>query len=363
VRIWFSILLILCTSGCGRFAARRIVQAPNTYPKWLAPDAPVTFTFRSALLTNFTSQYLNIPSPPARIRYRIIEPCDYHFRWTNQFNEATGKLDLQFGAQVPSPESDQSSSSTPTSPRGTIILLHGYGDSGLAMFPWALLLAEQGWRCVVVDLRGHAGSSGERVYFGVQELHDLRALLTQLEQNHHIDLPVSLVGHSFGAVLALRWKLADPRIGRIVSMSPYADLGAAIQNVRRQYARWLPKSFIAAGLRELPHLLHTEPSNLHPACWINHNLSGVLFMAGQADAIATLDQVQKLHRLAGEDNEILILPQATHETLPFHLDQLAGPVSHWLNQDLATPVTKIVVGTGQTGETTAEKQESLSRSH
>ena len=340
MRFWFSILLVICTCACGRFAARRIAQAPNTYPQWLAPEAPVTFTFHSTLLNNFTSQYLHITSPPARIRYRIIEPADYHFRWTNHFDEARGELNLQFSARVnPEATRDQSSSSARASLRGTVILLHGYGDSGLAMLPWALLLAEQGWRCVVVDLRGHAGSSGERVYFGVHELHDLRALLTQLQQNHHIDLPVSVVGHSFGAVLALRWKLSDSRVGRVIAMSPYADLGAAIQNVRRQYARWVPKSFIAAGLRELPSLLHTQPSELHPACWINHNLNGVLFVAGQADAIATLDQVQKLHRLAGEENEMLILRHATHETLPFFLDDLADSVSHWLEYAPAIPST------------------------
>ncbi len=333
MRFWLSILII-CTCGCGRFAARRIAQAPNTYPKWLAPEAPVTVTFQPTLLTNFTAEYLYVTAPPARIRYRLIEPGDYQFRWTNELDEARGEADLQFTANI-----------THTAPakqpaRGTVILLHGYGVSSYAMFPWALLLAEQGWRCVLVDLRGHGGSSSQRVYFGTQELHDLRALLTQVQLTHHIDLPVSVVGHSFGAVLALRWKLDDPRVGRVVSMSPYADLGLAIQNIRRQYARWLPKSFIAAGLRELPRLLHARPAEFHPARWIDHHLSDVLFVAGGADAIATLDQVRQLHRLAGNGNELLILPRAAHETLPFYFDELAEPVTRWLDPTLPPAQTE-----------------------
>jgi alpha-beta hydrolase superfamily lysophospholipase len=340
VRFWLSILLIICTCGCGRFAARRIAQAPNTYPKWLAPEAPVTVTFQPPLLANFTAEYLHVSAPPARIRYRIIEPGDYQFRWTNHLDEARGKLDLRFTANVTNTAPAEQSSSAHIPRRGTVILLHGYGVSGFAMFPWALLLAEQGWRCVLVDLRGHGGSSSQRVYFGTQELHDLRALLTQVQQTHYVDVPVSVVGHSFGAVLALRWKLADPRVGNVVAMSPYADLGAAIQNIRQQYARWLPKSFIAAGLRELPCLLHAHPAEFHPAHWVDHRLADVLFVAGGADAIATLDQVQKLHRLAGDGNELIILPRAAHETLPFYLDDLAEPVRKWLNQTLPTAETE-----------------------
>lgn len=333
MRFWLTIFLIISTCGCGRFAARRIAQAPNSYPTWLAPEAPVTVTFQPRLLTNFTTEYLYVSSPPARIRYRVIEPGDYQFHWTNRLDEARGKLDLEFTADVSNTQTaEQTPASTNYSSRGTVILLHGYGVAGFAMFHWALLLAEQGWRCVLVDLRGHGGSSSKWVYFGTQELHDLRALLTQIQQKYHVDVPVSVVGHSFGAVLALRWKLADPRIGRVVSMSPYADLGAAVQNIRRQYARWLPKSFIAAGLRELPRFLGVHPAELHPVRWVNDDLSDVLFVAGAADAIATLDQVKTLHRQAGDGNKMLILPNAAHETLPFYLDHLAAPVSRWLDR-------------------------------
>lgn len=332
MRFWLAILLIIGTCGCGRFAARRIAQAPNSYPTWLAPEAPVTVTFHPRLLTNFTSEYLHVSSPPARIRYRIIEAGDYQFRWTNRVDEASGKLDFEFTFDLTDGGTAEQSAVANVPARGTVILLHGYGVAGFAMFHWALLLAEQGWRCVLVDLRGHGGSSSKWVYFGTQELEDLRALLTQIQKEYDVEAPVAVVGHSFGGVLALRWKLSDPRIGRVVSMSPYADLGAAVQNIRRQYARWVPKSFIAAGLRELPRLLNVQPGELHPACWVNNDLSDVLFVAGSADAIATLDQVKALHQLAGAGNKMLILHDAGHETLPFYLEHLAEPVSHWLKQ-------------------------------
>src|ERR1035437_9062428 len=38
-------LLVLSTAGCGTFMAHRIAQAPNTYPEWFAPKAPVAVAF------------------------------------------------------------------------------------------------------------------------------------------------------------------------------------------------------------------------------------------------------------------------------------------------------------------------------
>jgi alpha-beta hydrolase superfamily lysophospholipase len=335
VRFWFLLLLIVCACGCGGFAARRIAQAPNSYPKWLAPKAPVTLAFSGKLLSAFTNGSIEVASPPARIHYRIIEPGDYQFRWTNRLDEARGELDLSFGANV----TNGYERTNAVDARGTVILLHGYGVSGLAMLPWAFLLAEEGWRCVLVDLRGHGQSTSKRVYFGTEELNDLRALLTHLEENHDVSVPVQVVGHSFGGVLALRWKMADPRVDRVVSMSPYADLPTAIENIRREYARWIPKFFIAAGARHLPELLQTEPCELNPSCWVNESLSDVLFVAGGADAIATLDQVQRLYRLAGAEKELMIIKNAAHETLPFYLDDLAEPVTRWLRE---SPVGQIL---------------------
>ena len=48
------------------------------------------------------------------------------------------------------------------------------------MAPWALRLAQEGWQCVLVDLRGHSRSTGPQIYFGLQEAHDLSQLLDEL---------------------------------------------------------------------------------------------------------------------------------------------------------------------------------------
>src|SRR3954463_7195700 len=92
--------MVVCLSGCGGFAARRMAQAPNTYPTWLAPKAPVTLEFSDKIVRAFTNEYVEISSPEARIRYRVIEPADYEFHWTNRLDETHGQLDFSFSANT-----------------------------------------------------------------------------------------------------------------------------------------------------------------------------------------------------------------------------------------------------------------------
>src|SRR5687768_3059643 len=117
------VLFLVCASGCGGFSARRMAQAPNTYPKWLAPVAPVTIEFSDKLLTALTNQYLEVRSPEARIRYRMLEPADYQFTWTNRLDEAKGKLDISFNATIGIPH--RRTNQWTASPRGTVVLVHG----------------------------------------------------------------------------------------------------------------------------------------------------------------------------------------------------------------------------------------------
>jgi alpha-beta hydrolase superfamily lysophospholipase len=325
-------LLVVCLSGCGRFAARRMAQAPNTYPTWLAPKAPVTLEFSDKILRAFTNQYVEIPAPQARIRYRIVDPADYQFHWTNHLDEAHGQLEFGFTANITN--LSQRTNHWTARPRGTVVLLHGYGVAGFAMLPWALYLAQEGWRCVLVDLRGHGKSTGRQIYFTTQEVRDMAVLLDKLEREDRAAAPISVLGDSYGAVLALRWKLNDSRLDKVIAISPYADLSSAVLNVSRQYAGWVPQFFIKAGLRKLPDLLHVEPKDLNPGEWIaalSQNQRSTLFIAGGADKIAPLDQVEQLYKLSGPENKLLVVPNAAHEPLPFYLDNLAEPVLRWFS--------------------------------
>ncbi|SRR5581483_2317409 len=327
--------LVLGTSGCSTFVAHRIAQAPNTYPTWFAPKARVELGFSAGFLTNFPPKMVTVGPPEAKLRYRIVEPANYNLKVssTNWVERGQEQFDFNFHADLPALTNAWTSA-----PRGTVVLLHGYGVAQFAMAPWALRLAQDGWRCVLVDLRGHGKSTGRRIYFGVQEARDLSQLLDELARNGKLCGPVMAMGESYGAALALRWEAADPRVQAAVAIAPYAELATAVVNIGRDYASWVPSALLRAGLRKLPAVLQLPPGELDTTTVVARSRVAALFIAGGADKVTSVADVQRLESLAASGSKLIVVPDATHEAVTYFFDQLASPVADWLAREKAVAV-------------------------
>ena len=334
--VFFACLafLVCSAAGCGNFVARRMVQAPNTYPHWLAPSPRVQLVFRENFITNFPARFVEVGPPPVRLRYRVVNPADYDCvaTSTNWLRRSRQYHRFTFSATVPGV-----TNSWTANPQGTVVLLHGYGVGAFAMSPWAVRLAQEGWRCVTPDLRGHGGSTGRRIFYGTKEVNDLRQLLDELDRNGKLAQPVHVVGDSYGATLALRWKIEDPRIDRIVSISPYAYLSNAVLNISHDYAKWLPQSMLRSGIKRLPELLEVQPDTLDTVSLLQKSPVKALFIAGELDEITTVADVQQVCNAAATGSRLLVIPKATHEALPYYFDDLVHPVLNWLaNETLSS---------------------------
>jgi pimeloyl-ACP methyl ester carboxylesterase len=320
--------MVVGGAGCGSYIARRIAQAPNSYPDWIAPKARVSLDFNSGFLTNFPSHYVNVGPPDARLRYRIVEPADYnlHVASSNWIEDGEPQFTFTFTADIPG-----GSNLWTGNPRGTVILLHGYGVAQFAMAPWALRLAQEGWRCVLVDLRGHGKSTGKRIYFGLQETNDLTQLLDQLDRDGRLVSPVNAVGESYGAVIALRAQATEPRLHTVVAINPYASLSNAIVNIRYDYAPWLPGIFVRAGIKKLPALFGVPAADLDTSTAVARHPFAALFIAGADDKVTPVVEVSKLRSLAAPGSELIIVPRATHESLTYFFHDLGPPIVKWLD--------------------------------
>jgi pimeloyl-ACP methyl ester carboxylesterase len=329
-RLMTGLILLLPAwdSGCGSFMAHRMTQAPNTYPSWLAPSAPVLIAFNDNLLTNSPARFADAGPPPARLHYRVVEPADYHLKvistnWIER-GEVRYKFIFRTGAPV------QTNTWT-AAPRGTVILLHGYGLAEFSMVPWAWRLAQEGWRCVLVDLRGHGKSTGNRIYYGLVESRDMSQLLDVLAGQGQLAPPVAVIGESYGAALALRWKTIDPRVGRVVAIAPYGVLSNAVLNLCHDYASFLPRVFIRAGLKQLPAVLGVQGDDLDTTTVLARHPVTALFVSGTGDNIAPPADVRSLFNEALPGSELIEVPGATHETVTYHFSELVPPVLAWLD--------------------------------
>lgn len=155
-----------------------------------------------------------------RLHFRVVPPARRGMRYSYRRQDNRFSFSFDWTAQTPAS----------LAPRGSIVYLHGWSNDGQSMLPWALALADAGWKGVVVDLRGHGGSQDAPVGYGSREAGDVADLVAALEAAGELPQPVFLLGNSYGATSAL---FAEPalrgRITGIVALQPFATAEGAIR--------------------------------------------------------------------------------------------------------------------------------------
>ncbi|MDP6539066.1 MAG: alpha/beta hydrolase [Planctomycetota bacterium] len=109
--------------------------------------------------------------------------------------------------------------------RGRSLLIHGFGEHGGRYGHVADALVGAGLEVGAVDLRGHGGSSGTRAFVERFDdyLDDVDAALVRLRSESG-DLPLFLVGHSMGGLVAALWVLEQRALadGLVLSSPGFA---------------------------------------------------------------------------------------------------------------------------------------------
>jgi pimeloyl-ACP methyl ester carboxylesterase len=361
-------LLALACSGCtpGRFLAGRLAGAPNQFPTWFAPEPRVYLGFPPRITESLPIETLEIlrqasvigaslhhqPSPesipippnpasnaraaqqPLTLAFRIVPPADYQIRVaaTNWIENGLEKAEFTFQRKLPAPPLP------PEIPRrGTVFLLHGYGLDQDSMLPWAFWLGERGWLSVLVDLRGHGRSTGSSVSFGPVEAADLQTLLDHLIAQNRVPGPVIALGVSYGGALALRWTASDPRLDSAIAIAPYDRLDAAAENLRSDFASWLPRSWVRHAVQHLPAVLKLPRSELDTRAPMGRRRIPALLLAGGNDRIAPVSEVEHLHNLASPGSRLWVLDGSNHEALPYRFPEITPPIARWLEERLDQP--------------------------
>ena len=179
------------------------------------------------------------------------------------------------------------------------VLVHGWvGDrSDLHVVETALVYERAGYNVLMLDLRGHGGSGGERVTLGYREARDVRGALSWLEQRGFDPEEVVLHGWSMGGAAVLR---AAPGTGvaAVVEESAYADLPPL--------------------LRERIPDVSGLPAFFNPGIF----LMGRLFLGIDPWAVRPEEQAKQLFR---EGVPFMIVHSRDDEVVPFeHAESLAA---------------------------------------
>jgi pimeloyl-ACP methyl ester carboxylesterase len=272
IRFFVAIVLGLCAVGCNGGLARQMVTAPNRRLSG-GPDTRV-----EPMKDGRFFVAVGNGDDPAVIAGWIIEP-----------------------KQQPA--------------KGTILVLHGFLGDHVFVRGAAEKIAEDGYRAVMVDLRGHGESTGHHITFGVVESHDMMSVLDWLQQHNLAGGEIGVYGTSLGAAVALQWSAIDPRVKTVVSIASFATLRDEAPRFAKTIIP-LPGLFLSKNdmddiLARAGEIAHFNVADANPLNAITHSHASILLIHGDDDAIIPADDSRRLHA-AAPATELMILPMHGH---------------------------------------------------
>lgn len=97
-------------------------------------------------------------------------------------------------------------------PRGVVVIAHGLGEHSGRYANLIRIMQDDGISFYALDHRGHGRSAGKRGHIGSfsEYIEDLKTLF-KLVQKENQSIPIILLGHSMGGVIALQYALKYPR--------------------------------------------------------------------------------------------------------------------------------------------------------
>ena len=311
-----AVTLSACSAavaGCASPMAELVVRAPNhgLHAHELAPGAPGPAGSSPWRVLSFP-----VEAPRALVRAYLLDPP------------------------------------APRAPRGTILVVHGMGSSARAMSRLGRSLVDAGYRALLVDLRGHGASTGDRVTFGPGEARDLRAVLDGVERQGLLAHPLGVYGHSLGGVAGLELAAADPRVRAVVSVSAFCSLRNLVRPYLRSYlpeplANTIQTRRIDEVVDAIGELVGSDPDRGALAA-VARIEAPVLFVHGTQDVRVPPSHARSLYTAAagpsrlqfldgaGHDvDEVCLSPRALNLTVAWFHDRLGDEEPHAVRDVLA----------------------------
>lgn len=171
------------------------------------------------------------------------------------------------------------------------VLIHGWGGdkSNEQILSTAPIYARAGYDVLMLDLRAHGKSNGDRRTLGYRETRDVRGALDWLGERGFEQEDIVLHGWSMGAATVVR-SAPGTGVGAVVEEAGYADLPLLL-------GREIPES---SGL----------PAFFNPGIM----LSAKLFLDFDPWAVIPREEAAKLSK---EGTPLFIIHSTTDETVPF----------------------------------------------
>jgi pimeloyl-ACP methyl ester carboxylesterase len=201
-------------------------------------------------------------------------------------------------------------------------------------------LSRNGFRAVLVDLRGHGQSTGDWLTYGIVEARDLVTLIDDLEKRRLLSNALGVYGPSYGGGVALQLAAIDTRVRAVVVISTFSSaLEAVTDHVRRIAPRWLvPPVTIDQAFRKADQLAGVRLEDARSTAAIAATRAACLILHGGADTLLPPRHGRALAAAAGNHAQLIVIDGEGHDSI---FRDRSGTISRetlaWFRRWLSTP--------------------------
>ncbi|MGL1894698.1 MAG: alpha/beta hydrolase [Spirochaetaceae bacterium] len=109
-------------------------------------------------------------------------------------------------------------------PKGYIILLSGiYSPSVTTFYGYSKMFSELGYSSLLIEMRAHGESSGDKIMLGYTEEHDVYAGVDYIDSNYSNNIPIIIMGTSMGGTVAINSIANNRRINGVIAQSAFSS--------------------------------------------------------------------------------------------------------------------------------------------
>jgi pimeloyl-ACP methyl ester carboxylesterase len=193
-----------------------------------------------------------------------------------------------------------------------VILIHGINANREAMLPTAEILAEAGYPLLLIDLRGHGESEGDRVSYGYYESRDVKAGVDYMARQPAIK-HIALLGTSLGGSAVIHTAAREPRVGAVIAQSTFSSLENAVDDAfdnRSIFPKW-PFAPIFVILAEW--YLDVDMEQINSARDLaSISPRPVLIIHGRQDEMFPVHHAEDMYRSATEPKTLWVIDGLGH---------------------------------------------------
>ncbi len=304
-------VLLFTATGCESLMGEWVARTPN-HGKSLAkvdqenplalPDSVIDHQFRVEIDGD----------DPASLWVWVIDPSNEKFVGVETREDDPDYIRGLF-------EPDDDGPRVAREPKATVLFLHGFYDSINQRWylMWARMLAEHGYRAVLVDQRGHGRSTGDWATYGVRESRDMQQVLDVLEEKGLLVEPLGLWALSFGGSTAVQLAAIDDRVQAMLLISTFTSMSDIVPD----YGRAIGFDFLSDEqfVKVIDHAgRHAgfDPDAADPISLLKEQDIPTLIMHGEDDRLIPIEHALRLYHAADRDNvELIRIQRAGHTTL------------------------------------------------